>query len=144
MNARSAETLPSPRRVGAWLEDMTDGELEVVFASSPELAQRLRAQLDAYAIRAGIERLPWSREAILTLRPLVERMPEVDGPTGRAHVTSMLDRVEGDATMSHGKLCRWLGWIQCALTAHGVADLDTMKQHNLAASQAAEPTQEPG
>jgi hypothetical protein len=133
MSARLAESLPSPRRVGAWLGDMTDGELEVVFASSPNLAQRLRVQLDAYSIRAGTEHLPWSRVAILTLRPMVERMPEVEGPTGRAHVASMLDRVEADITMSHGKLCRWLGWIQCALTAHGVADLDTMKQHNLAA-----------
>lgn len=80
---------------------------------------------------------PWSREAILSLRSIVEAMPEGAGATGRAHLASMLDRVEADPAMSHGKLCRWLGWIQCALTASGAVDLDAMKQHNLAAKRRA-------
>lgn len=144
MSACAAETLPSPRRVAAWLGDMTDGELEVLFAAAPELAQRLRSQLDAYEARANARSLPWSRNAILTLRPIVERAPAIEGPTGRDHLASMLDRVDADTAMSHGKLCRWLGWIQCALTVHGVADLEAMKQHNLKAAHPAGPIKEAG
>lgn len=45
MNARFADHPPSPRQVAAWLEDMTDSELAALFASAPDLVERLRVQL---------------------------------------------------------------------------------------------------
>lgn len=129
MNARAAETLPTPRRMAAWLEDMTDAEVSALFTAAPDLAERLRVQLTRYNERQGGP--PWSRTAILALRPQIERMAVAgEGPTSRQHLLGMLDRVEADPGMSRDKLCTWLGWIQCALVAAGATDLETMKQHN--------------
>lgn len=127
----NAETLPSPRLVSTWLSDMTDGEIRAIFTAAPYLAERLKAELDAYFAGADKGRPPWSRNAILSLRSKVGALPDIPGATDRDHLASMLDRVEADPSMSHAKLCRWLGWIQCAITAAGVASLEQMMAHNV-------------
>lgn len=57
-----------------------------------------------------------------------EKMPQ-DGPLSYAHLTDMYDRATGQH-MSYGKLCRWIGWMQCAVVASGSAALEQMKQIN--------------
>lgn len=57
------------------------------------------------------------------------RMP-VEGALSHAHLADMLARARAK-DMSYGKLCRWLGWMQCAVAASGCATLEDMKQINM-------------
>ena len=45
------------------------------------------------------------------------------------HVAGMQIMMQ-ETEMSYGKLCRWLGWAQCAVVASGVATLEDMKAIN--------------
>lgn len=47
-----------------------------------------------------------------------------------AHLEEMERQVNQDPSMSYGKLCRWLGWMQAAVVASGVAVLEDMKDIN--------------
>jgi hypothetical protein len=54
--------------------------------------------------------------------------------TGTIHLYEMLDQMHrsnrSEPPMSYGKANRWLGWMQCAVVAHGLASLDEMKDIN--------------
>jgi hypothetical protein len=56
------------------------------------------------------------------------------GSTGTIHLYDMIDRMrrsnKEEPPMSYGKANRWLGWMQCALAAHGLATVDEMKDIN--------------
>jgi hypothetical protein len=56
------------------------------------------------------------------------------GATGTIHLYDMLDQMrksnKEEPPMSYGKANRWLGWMQCAVVAHGLASLDEMKDMN--------------
>lgn len=56
------------------------------------------------------------------------RMP-AEGPLSSKHIAVMWDRMCFDK-FSYGKLCRYLGWAQCALVASGVATLEDVKEIN--------------
>jgi hypothetical protein len=56
------------------------------------------------------------------------------GDTGFMHLQEMLSKMrrsnKEDPPMSYGKANRWLGWMQCAVVAHGLASLEEMKNIN--------------
>lgn len=54
------------------------------------------------------------------------------GPLSRAHVVSMLERIEC-GEIAGEKAHRWLGWAQAACVAAGAGTLDDMKEINHAA-----------
>jgi hypothetical protein len=50
------------------------------------------------------------------------------GPVGYTHCQDMLKQmIEHQDDWSYGKLCRWLGWIQCCLVGSGCCDLQKVK-----------------
>lgn len=57
------------------------------------------------------------------------KMPS-SGPLGYAHIAGMLTTMQ-ESKFSYGKLCRWLGWAQCAVVASGSASLEDMKFINM-------------
>ena len=52
------------------------------------------------------------------------------GNLGYAHIAGMLITMK-EGTFSYGKMCRWLGWAQCAVVAAGAATLEDMKRINM-------------
>jgi hypothetical protein len=58
----------------------------------------------------------------------------IAGPTGTIHLLDMLYQMrrsnKEEPPMSYGKANRWLGWMQCAVVAHGLASLQEMKDMN--------------
>lgn len=70
----------------------------------------------------------WVFTAAEGLRFYIDRMEENGDVTGPRHLLWMLGKIgEG---MSATKACRWIGWIQCAIVASGVATMKEMKEHN--------------
>ncbi len=55
-----------------------------------------------------------------------------DAPEGTslAHLADMLTRMKADREMTYGKQCRWLGWAQGVLAAHGHLSLEQCKEIN--------------
>ena len=47
---------------------------------------------------------------------------------GITHIVEMNTTIQTDPTMSETKICRWLGWMQAAVVAQGIASLDDMKE----------------
>lgn len=63
---------------------------------------------------------------------IVEDAGGYDMPEGTSmdHLAGMLERMIADSGMTYGKKCRWLGWAQGVLVAHGHLTLDQCKQIN--------------
>jgi hypothetical protein len=58
----------------------------------------------------------------------VAYVPNRDDSLTLDHAKDMLTRITPE--FSEGKLGRWLGWIQAAMVANGLATLDDMKSIN--------------
>ena len=52
-----------------------------------------------------------------------------NGTLSYEHIAGMKIKMQ-ETKMSYGKMCRWLGWAQCAVVASGVATLEDMKAIN--------------
>lgn len=63
---------------------------------------------------------------------------ELDDSLTLQHLEEMLVKMNAGG-MSYGKMCRWLGWMQAAVVASGVATLEDMKRLNEAWSKDPEP-----
>jgi hypothetical protein len=64
-----------------------------------------------------------------TTRIAFERCMKGEGSLSYEHIAGMQITMQ-ESEMSYGKMCRWLGWAQCAVVASGVATLDDMKAIN--------------
>ena len=64
-----------------------------------------------------------------TTRLAFEKSMKGKGSLSYEHIAGMQITMQ-ETEMPYGKMCRWLGWAQCAVVASGVATLDDMKVIN--------------
>lgn len=62
-----------------------------------------------------------------TVKLAVREKMAAEGAFSYDHIMDMKRRIDENADMSYGKLCRWLAWMQAAMYAAGLATLEDLK-----------------
>lgn len=115
-------------------QEMTGGRADSLSANDADYAQSSPHQSPAEH---------WVYDAAEACRPFIGRaalsqeVREDGSSLGCEHLQQMLVKLR-KREFSVTKACRWLGWIQAALVAHGVATLEEMKAINKSASDASD------